>query len=224
MDAQVRAKAVDEVRYTRGAIGLHWAIAFFILFNLATGFFMRSLPPMTIVLHISSGITVLALTAIRVAWRLTHPRPPYPTDYKPWERHLAHLVHLCLYALMIGMPLTGWALISANPPPDSAGAAVEAQELAQEGRTPHANGAPPIWFLFTLPLIEPIQRIGSEPSGLPAQRAVHARFDTAHLLGGWSMLILALLHVSGALKHQFVDGHRELARMGIGRMKAPHVT
>jgi cytochrome b561 len=31
------------------------------------------------------------------------------------------------------------------------------------------------------------------------------------------MLALLLLHVAGALKHQWVDRQRALARMGIGR-------
>jgi cytochrome b561 len=31
------------------------------------------------------------------------------------------------------------------------------------------------------------------------------------------MLVLLVLHIAGALKHQFVDRERELARMGIGR-------
>ena len=33
------------------------------------------------------------------------------------------------------------------------------------------------------------------------------------------VLALVLLHVAGALKHQFVDRERELARMGIGRVR-----
>ena len=209
--------AADERRYTKVAIALHWAIAFFIILNLSTGFFLYRLPPPVTLLHISSGITVLALTVVRVAWRLTHPRPAYPAAYKPWERHLANLVHVCLYGFMIGMPLTGWALISANPPLNSPGATADAQELAKVGKKSYASGSPPIWLLIPLPFIEPIHEIGRDPAGLPEQRAVHARFDTVHKIGGWSLLFLALLHVSGALKHQFIDRQRELARMGIGR-------
>lgn len=219
MAAWSKAGTADELRYATVAIVLHWAIAFFIVTNLATGFFLDRLPPPVILLHISSGITVLVLTAARVAWRLTHPRPPYPVEYAAWERNLAKLVHFCLYALMILMPLSGWALISANPPLGSAGAAADEQELAKAGRKSHAGEPPAIWLLVTLPFIRPLHEIGREPAGLPAQRAVHGRIDTVHQIGGWSMLILVLLHVAGALKHQFIDRQRELARMGIGRRR-----
>ncbi|WP_174296325.1 cytochrome b [Sphingomonas bacterium] len=209
----------SDARYTRVAITLHWAIAFFIILNLSTGFFLDRLPPPVTLLHISSGITVLALTALRVVWRLTHPRPSYPAEYSPWERRLADIVHFCLYAFMIGMPLTGWALISANPPLDSPGAAVDAQQLARIGQHSHAGGNPPIWLLIPLPYIAPIHEMGRDPAGLPAQRVAHDRFDTVHKLGAFSLLTLLLLHLSGALKHQFVDKQRELARMGIGRRR-----
>ena len=209
----------DELRYTKVAITLHWAIAFFILLNLATGFFLDRLPGIVTLLHISSGITVLALSVVRVAWRLTHPHPAYPAEYKAWELGLAKLVHALLYIFMIGMPLTGWALISANPPIDSPGATVDAQQLAKIGQTSHAGANPPIWLLFPLPYIAPIHEMGRDPAGLPAQRDVHGTFDLTHKIGGWTMLILVFLHIAGALKHQFVDRHRELARMGLGRRR-----
>ena len=34
------------------------------------------------------------------------------------------------------------------------------------------------------------------------------------------LLALLVLHIAGALKHQFVDRQRELARMGIGRARS----
>ena len=133
------AQAVVRQTYTTVAIILHWAIAFLIILNILTGLFLDRLPSPVTLLHISSGITVLALTMVRVVWRLTHPRPPYPEEYKLWERRLASLVHFCLYILMIAMPLSGWAMISANPPPNSAGADADAQELAKVGKTSHAG-------------------------------------------------------------------------------------
>jgi cytochrome b561 len=82
-------------RYTRVAIVLHWAIAAFIVFNLCIGFFMESWPPpvrfVALMLHVSSGLTVLALTVARVIWRLINQPPPYPAGMKPWERHAAHI-------------------------------------------------------------------------------------------------------------------------------------
>jgi cytochrome b561 len=39
----------------------------------------------------------------------------------------------------------------------------------------------------------------------------------ARLLGARILVAALLLHVAGALKHQWIDRHDELARMGIGR-------
>lgn len=58
-------------------------------------------------LHKSIGITLLALIAFRVYWRITH-RPPAPlTSYKAWEIKLATGTHHLLYLLMILVPLAG---------------------------------------------------------------------------------------------------------------------
>ena len=74
-------------RYTRVAIWLHWAIAAFIIFNLLSGLFTDVLPPplqiAVLTLHVSSGLTVLALTLARIAWRLMNDPPPFPMDTKP---------------------------------------------------------------------------------------------------------------------------------------------
>ncbi len=113
---------------------LHWVIAAFIIFNLCSGFFMAgwlgvasAIPPpirwLSLMLHASSGLTVLALTVARVIWRLFNAPPPHPATMKPWERHTAHFAHFLLYAAMVLMPLTGWAILSAHPPPGSPGAA-----------------------------------------------------------------------------------------------------
>src|SRR5882762_2132692 len=103
----------NRVRYSNVAVTLHWMIASFILFNLSVGFFMEGFAPAlrgTIIpLHISSGITVLALTMVRVLWRASHRPPPLLDVLKPWERTSAHAVHGLFYVLMVGMPLTGWS-------------------------------------------------------------------------------------------------------------------
>jgi len=217
-------------RYTRVAIILHWAIAAFIIFNLALGFFMEGfqMPLRLIVvsLHVSSGITVLALTVIRVIWRLTHEPPPLPATLKLWERRLAHAVHVFLYVGMVLMPLTGWAIISAHPRAGSAGEAALAPVLpnAPGGpRAPGGPGGPPppkIWGLFALPAITAIESIGETPGGVEPQKVLHEEFVTWHRFGGFMLLALLILHLAGALKHQFIDRELELQRMGIGRSKS----
>jgi cytochrome b561 len=103
-------------RYSAGAIAFHWTIAALVLFNLWLGLFHDSLPRdwKVMPIHKSVGITILALTLGRIAWRLMH-RPPHLPELMPrWEKLLARGVHLLLYALLLIMPLTGW-LLSSNP-------------------------------------------------------------------------------------------------------------
>jgi cytochrome b561 len=223
-------------RYTRVAIVLHWAIAAFIIFNLCTGFFMESWPlpiRMTgVMLHASSGLTVLALTVARVAWRLLNVPPPHPAGMEPWERHTAHFAHFLLYAAMVLMPLSGWAILSAHAPPGSHAAAVEfpirpALPLgAKPGAAPlrpasgPPSGPPPVmkvWNLIPMPMIAPIEAIGAEPGGIAPQHRLHEEFVDWHSVGAFLLLGLLILHVAGALKHQFIDKQSEFARMGIGR-------
>jgi cytochrome b561 len=225
-------------RYTRVAIVLHWAIAAFILFNLSIGFFMEGWPLpirfLALMLHVSSGLTVLALTVARIVWRLLNDPPPYPAGMKPWERHTAHFAHFLLYAAMVLMPLTGWAILSAHSPPGSRGAAVEfaprpamppGAKPGDVGSRPMAarpSGPPPtlkVWNLFPMPMIAPIAAIGEEPGGVEAQHVLHDEFVAWHSVGGYLVLALLILHVGGALKHQFLDRHSEFARMGIGRKR-----
>jgi cytochrome b561 len=104
-----------QARYTRVAITLHWLIAALIVANLVIGLLHESLLKGTIPLHKSIGLLVLALSVVRLLWRLVHRPPPLPATVKPWERGLAHLNHWLFYALMILLPLSGWVFTSASP-------------------------------------------------------------------------------------------------------------
>jgi cytochrome b561 len=227
-------------RYTRVAIVLHWAIAAFIVLNLCIGFFMESWPPpirfTALMLHVSSGLSVLVLTVARVLWRLLNDPPPYPAGMKPWELHTAHIAHFLLYAAMVLMPLSGWAILSAHSPPGSRGAAAEfaippaAPSGPKSAASPPAgmparpSGPPPIlkvWNLLPMPMIAPIAAIGQEPGGVAPQHVLHQEFVAWHSVGGYLLLSLLILHILGALKHQFIDRQSEFARMGIGRGRQP---
>jgi cytochrome b561 len=221
-------------RYTRVAIILHWSIAALIIYGLASGFliweiateFFRSDPPLYmfwLTSHLSAGLTVLVLTVVRIVWRLMHEPPPYPYDMKRWERHSAHFAHFFLYAVMLLMPLTGWAILSANPPAGSAGAKAlqVAMTAAAPARRPPPGPLPPPpriwWVLMPMPVITPLQDLGAEPGGVGPQQALHKEITDWHMIGGWLSLLLLLLHVAGALKHQWFDRHLQLQRMGIGK-------
>jgi cytochrome b561 len=224
-------KTGARTHYTRVAMYLHWAIAVLIIYNLISGFliwdlasgFFKAHRPIYfigLITHMSSGFTVLALTVARIAWRLTHEPPAYPADMKSWERHAAHFAHFFLYAGMLLMPLTGWAILSAHPPAGSPGAKSWVSPMAAPpSSTPGAKpaGPPPaprIWFVLPMPTIAPIAEIGREPGGVKPQTILHEEFVEWHETGAYLMLFLLFAHVLGALKHQFIDKELELQRMG----------
>ncbi len=184
-----------QVRYTRVAVLLHWSIALFILFNVSLGFFMEAFPrplkSVIVPLHISSGFTVLVLSVLRVLWRLSH-RPPAMLAAPAWQQRAAHAVHALLYLLMFVMPLTGLAILSCHPKAHGPG-----------------PGAPKVWGLLNLPAFPPLQQL--EPA---LQKQAHDQYVHWHSLFGWVTLTLLIVHVGGALKHQYWDREPELVRMG----------
>ena len=59
-------------------------------------------------------MTILMLAIIRLVWRWMNPVPDLTAETKPWERVLAKVSHVLLYALIFAMPLTGWMMSSAR--------------------------------------------------------------------------------------------------------------
>ena len=101
-------------RYSTVAIWFHWTIALLVIVNLAVGIlhdYIDVLKPW-MAGHKGIGITVLVLTAGRVAWRLVHRPPPLPPETRAWEKGVAHATHWTLYLLLIAMPVTGWLMVS----------------------------------------------------------------------------------------------------------------
>ena len=103
--------------YSGPAIALHWLLAAAIIGNFALGIYMHELPisPQRLVLfnwHKWAGITILALSALRLLWRLAHPPPP-DVPMPAWQRRVAHALHRTLYGLFFAVPLAGWAYSSA---------------------------------------------------------------------------------------------------------------
>jgi len=111
--------ARSPAHYSTGAIILHWLIATLIIANVAIVWGAHNVFPkadhkLLMGLHKEFGISVLALSVLRIVWRLTHRPPPLSGALRPWERGLAHATHTLFYLLMVGIPLTGWLLISAS--------------------------------------------------------------------------------------------------------------
>jgi cytochrome b561 len=109
--------AVIHQRFTPLQRTLHWVMAACILAMLFVGVGMVStIAPeyLTLVnIHKPLGILIPILALIRLVVRLRYGAPPLPLDLPEPMKLAAYLSHYALYALMIAMPLIGWAMLSA---------------------------------------------------------------------------------------------------------------
>jgi cytochrome b561 len=108
---------MTKTRFTPLQRALHWLMAACILAMLFIGVGMVStIAPKYLTLieiHKTLGIVILALALIRLAVRWRSGAPPLPANLPLAIKLAAELSHYALYALMIGMPLLGWAMLSA---------------------------------------------------------------------------------------------------------------
>ena len=109
--------AMVHQRFTPLQRTLHWVMAVCILAMLFIGVGMVSTVAseyLTLVnIHKPLGILILILALIRLVVRLRYGAPPLPLDLPEPMKLAAYLSHYALYALMIAMPLIGWAMLSA---------------------------------------------------------------------------------------------------------------
>lgn len=107
----------DRTRFTPLQRLLHWVMALGILAMLFVGVGMVStIGPAYLVLvnfHKPLGLVILVLALVRLAVRLRHGAPALPADLPEPMKLAARLSHVAFYALMIAMPLLGWAMLSA---------------------------------------------------------------------------------------------------------------
>ena len=104
-------------RYTSIAITFHWLLALMIVTSFSVGLYMHDLPltPQRLKLynwHKWAGITILALSALRLLWRLANP-PPAEVPMPAWQQVAARASHGAMYVLFFAVPLVGWAYSSA---------------------------------------------------------------------------------------------------------------
>ncbi|MFO1339490.1 MAG: cytochrome b [Burkholderiaceae bacterium] len=104
-----------DARYDRVAMLLHWAIGLGLLAQMVFGFLLDDLAPRgtpargaVINLHKSTGLVLLALVAVRLAWRLGHRPPAWPASMSRGAQRAATWGHRALYATMLGLPVAGY--------------------------------------------------------------------------------------------------------------------
>jgi cytochrome b561 len=179
-------------RYSGVAIALHWTIAALLLTNIGLAWWFNTLKGGAqiepIQWHKSFGITILVLSVARLAWRLAVPAPKLPVYVTGWEMWLAKTVHVLFYVVMLGMPLSGWAMVSAS-------SLIKVFPI----KLFHLIPWPAMSFLTNLPHDQ--------------MKQAHHLFALTHGLLAKLAYGLIVLHVAGALKHQFISNDDVVARM-----------
>jgi len=168
-------------RYGPVAQALHWAVVLLLVGQVAVGKIAHEMPDgfdklVLLARHKSVGITILALAAIRLAWRLFD-RPPPPPPMPRWQLLASRATHWAFYALLFALPLTGWLMSSASNYPVS-------------------------WF-----------GLAQLPDFVAPDEGLEHLMEEVHETLVNALIVLALLHVAAALKHQFVDRDGLLQRM-----------
>jgi cytochrome b561 len=97
---------------------LHWLMAILIVSMLFIGVGMvasvSARHSWLLTLHKPLGMAILVLAIVRLAVRFYRAPPPLPSDLPAIQKWAAHASHWLLYALMIVMPMIGWAMLSAG--------------------------------------------------------------------------------------------------------------
>lgn len=169
-------------RYTSVAIALHWAMAALLLFMIWLGWNMED-NEARYQLHKSIGITILFLALARLAWRFANPPPPLPEGMPGLEKKASHAVHVIFYALMIGIPLGGWFMVSVSP----------------------FQVSTVLYGVLSWPHIPFTEGLISED--------LYEIVEFFHSKGAWVIIGLLALHVAGAVKHEIGKEEGVLKRM-----------
>ena len=104
---------------------LHWLMALMVIAMLFIGAGMvasvSERHEWLIHLHKPLGVAILLLVIVRLFVRFSTRQPPLPADLPGWQVLAAKASHGLLYALMLTLPVLGWAMISAAGDPVTLG-------------------------------------------------------------------------------------------------------
>lgn len=183
-------------RYTGTAITLHWLVALLIFAGFGLGFTMvdMSFSPQKLKFyswHKWIGLTIFALVAFRLIWRLTHPAPAMPESMPAWQQRAAHFSHLLMYVLFFAIPLSGWLFSSAK--------GIQTVYL----------GLVPLPDLLTKDMGDIV--LAAADAEKPFTVAELIRLF--HKFMNYLLAALVLTHIAAALKHHFIDRDDILGRM-----------
>lgn len=176
--------------YGRGAQVFHWITVLLLTITVPIGLYSAWIgdgPVRSYLLdswHKPLGMLVIVLTLLRLGWKATQTAVAGATGLARWESLLSRLTHWALYAILLAMPLSGL--------------------LMSQGA-----GRPTSFFgLFDLP-----QLLWVDPALGPREQANYKLGKWLHeSVFEWALYAIVALHVTGALKHRYVDGDRAFLR------------
>lgn len=102
--------------YGAVAQSLHWLTVVMVAIAWALGTFDDVFPKGAaraagLFVHISAGVAILAVVAVRLLWRMVDAPPqPEPTTLGAWLTTAGQLAHYALYALLVAVPIAGIVL------------------------------------------------------------------------------------------------------------------
>ncbi|MDO1767742.1 cytochrome b/b6 domain-containing protein, partial [Escherichia coli] len=96
---------------------IHWLVVVLIAAQFVIGWTMPDVhkgtqPTGITAWHLGVGAVLIAVMTIRIVWRTTH-QPP-PDTLAPMLSAVSKITHLFLYAVLIAVPLLGWANASSR--------------------------------------------------------------------------------------------------------------
>ncbi|MCL4792192.1 MAG: cytochrome b [Gammaproteobacteria bacterium] len=175
---------------------LHWLMAAMLLAQVPLGFLMVEAYDAWLAghgdtaqvmqlsrAHNTNGFLILILALFRLSWRLGNPVPDLPGALVAWQRIVARITHLALYALLLVFPLSGWAALS-----------------AYEGEFPI--------FFFGWDRVFRIVPQATEDSPFNSDL-----FGEIHESCWKVGAVILLLHISAALWHEYIRRDGALSRM-----------
>jgi superoxide oxidase len=106
-------------RYSRPSVILHWLMLLIIVAVYGTIELREFWPRGSVTReglktwHFMLGLTVFGFVWLRIVARIALPSPVRLSE-PAWRHVLAIMTHLLLYGLMVGMPIAGWMILSAE--------------------------------------------------------------------------------------------------------------
>ncbi|MEI5998986.1 cytochrome b [Paraburkholderia bengalensis] len=112
------SKAIEQA-YGIPARFFHWITAFLLIVQYAIGILMPDVhrdtkPEGLIAWHLTVGVLIVLVVLLRLVWRAAHGTPAELETIPRHLRMLASVTHWVLYALLVAVPLLGWANASSR--------------------------------------------------------------------------------------------------------------